>query len=209
MKGPLSRLAAACLIVCLLSGCAGAPQGSAPSPALDASPSLDAAPSPEVSPSPEATPSDAPASDTVTVPAFETRDLDGNTVTNDIFAQKDLTVVNVWGTFCTPCIDEMPALGEWMREMPENVQLIGIVIDLPLEGEASIHDAAVEILEGADAPFTCLETDGSLQQFLSGILGVPTTFLVDSDGSVVGNVILGADLDGYKQAVEDYFDAQG
>ena len=45
------------------------------------------------------------------MPAFTTKDLDGNEVTEEIFAKKDLTVVNIWGTFCTPCIGEMPALG--------------------------------------------------------------------------------------------------
>ena len=47
------------------------------------------------------------------MPSFTAKDLDGNTVTEEIFAEKDLTVVNIWGTFCPPCIAEMPELGEF------------------------------------------------------------------------------------------------
>ena len=46
------------------------------------------------------------------VNVFSTTDLEGNTVTNDIFSQADLTVVNFWGTFCNPCINEMPELAK-------------------------------------------------------------------------------------------------
>ncbi len=143
------------------------------------------------------------------IPDFETKDLDGNTVTNDLFAQKDLTVVNVWGTFCAPCISEMPELGDWMREMPDNVQLIGIVCDLSLDGDASVHDMAVEILEKANAPFQCLQVDQGLETMLNSVVGVPTTFLVDKNGAIVGEPIVGADVQGYKQAVEDYFNGNG
>ena len=54
------------------------------------------------------------------VNVFSTTDLEGNTVTNDIFSQADLTVVNFWGTFCNPCINEMPELAKWNEEMPDN-----------------------------------------------------------------------------------------
>ena len=63
-------------------------------------------------------------------PAFATKDMKGNDVTNDIFAGKDLTVVNFWATTCGPCISEMPELGDWAREMPENVQIIGVLTDV-------------------------------------------------------------------------------
>ena len=49
-------------------------------------------------------------------------------VTNDIFSQADLTVVNFWGTFCNPCIDEMPELAKWNEEMPDNVQMLGVIV---------------------------------------------------------------------------------
>lgn len=64
------------------------------------------------------------------VNVFSTTDLEGNTVTNDIFSQADLTVVNFWGTFCNPCINEMPELAKWNEEMPDNVQMLGTIVDV-------------------------------------------------------------------------------
>lgn len=61
------------------------------------------------------------------VNVFSTTDLEGNTVTNDIFSQADLTVVNFWGTFCNPCINEMPELAKWNEEMPDNVQMLSLI----------------------------------------------------------------------------------
>ena len=64
-------------------------------------------------------------------PAFETTDTKGNKVTEKIFADKDITMVNVWGTFCGPCINEMPELQKIYERLPKNANLIGIVADVP------------------------------------------------------------------------------
>ena len=61
---------------------------------------------------------------------FTAENLALESVDSSIFAEKDLTVLNVWGTFCGPCINEMPELGEWQRALPENVQIIGLVADV-------------------------------------------------------------------------------
>ncbi len=146
--------------------------------------------------------------DTVsTIPKFSATDLDGNTVTSDVFGQKDVTVVNVWGTFCTPCVGEMPELGEWSRELGDNVQLIGILCDVP-EGDAEQTAAAKEILDTAKADFTNIVPSGELTEWVNGIYSVPTTMLVDKNGNIVGDPIVGADVAGYKSAVEDYLNAQ-
>lgn len=138
------------------------------------------------------------------IPAFTTTDLAGNTVTEAIFAEKDLTVVNVWGTFCGPCISEMPELGAWAREMPENVQLIGVVCDLmEADGENETHDLAASILEGAEADFTCLTVSDGLMWIPYSVSGVPTTFFVNSSGNIVGKAILGAYVELYKAQVEE------
>lgn len=135
-------------------------------------------------------------------PSFSTQDLAGNAVTEDIFAQKDFTVVNFWGTFCGPCINEMPELGEWAREMPENVQIIGIVTDVML-GDETGADKALKILDKAQADFTNLLMDEALNAYCASVIvGVPTTILVNREGVIVGDQIVGAYVDGYKQAVE-------
>ena len=138
-----------------------------------------------------------------TFPAFETVDLSGNTVTNEIFYGKDLTVVNVWGTFCNPCIDEMPDLAEWSASMPENMQLIGLVSDLYSTDDADTLELAQAICEatGADI-YPSLVANDDFTGLLSGIVGVPTTFFVDSTGAIVGDPIVGANVPGCKAAAE-------
>lgn len=141
------------------------------------------------------------------LPEFATKDLSGNDVTSAIFAEKDVTIVNFWGTYCGPCINEMPELGAWMRELPENVQLIGVVTDAMLGDEKTAQKAA-QILEEADAPFVSLVLDDALLEYCSGLVGVPTTVLVDSEGRVIGEPILGAQVNTYKQALEQALGAQ-
>ncbi len=113
------------------------------------------------------------------MPEFSTVDLDGETVTNDLFAEKDLTVLNVWGTFCGPCVAEMPELGEWAEELPENVQLVGLIIDIEGENDTEHRDAAVEITQKAGAEFRHLIANEDFAPFLEGVAGVPTTVFVD------------------------------
>lgn len=68
------------------------------------------------------------------MPQFSTTDMDGKNVTNDIFKDYDLTVVNFWATYCNPCIDELPELAEWKKELPDNVNLIGLLVDVDEKG---------------------------------------------------------------------------
>lgn len=75
----------------------------------------------------------------VNMPEFSTTDMDGNKVTNDTFADYDLTVVNFWATYCNPCIDELPELAEWKKELPDNVNLIGLLVDVDEKEVTSIN----------------------------------------------------------------------
>lgn len=140
-------------------------------------------------------------------PAFSTVDLNGNPVTQDIFSGKDLTVVNIWGTFCTPCINEMPELGEWARSMPENVQIIGLVSDLRTAEDTATLDTARLICEKTGADFVSLVANADFDTLLSGVTGVPTTLFVDENGAIVGEPIVGAYVAKYKQFVEEYLSA--
>lgn len=141
------------------------------------------------------------------VPAFTTQDIEGNEVTEDIFADKDITMVNVWGTFCSPCIAEMPELGELAQELPENMQMIGIVIDI-MDQKNEISQTnlnlAGQITEKADAGFTHLIANEDFTEFLSSVTGVPSTFFVDKDGNILGKWIEGADVDAYRERIEEY-----
>jgi len=136
---------------------------------------------------------------------FETTDLSGSPVTNSIFAGKDLTVVNVWGTYCNPCIEEMPDLAAWSKEMPENVQLIGIVCDLASLDDADTLETANAILEATGAGcYPSLVANETLMPLLSSVVGVPTTFFVDGEGRMVGNPVVGANVPACRAFVEEY-----
>lgn len=142
------------------------------------------------------------------MPTFTAKDLDGNTVTEDIFGEKDLTVLNIWGTFCGPCIREMPELGEWAKKMPDNVQIVGLIIDIAGDEDTEHHDLAVDIVQKADAEFTHLIANADFADILKDVIGVPTTIFVDKDGYIVGDPVIGADVAAYKNFVEDYLNEQ-
>lgn len=135
------------------------------------------------------------------VEPFLTTDLDGNQVTEAIFENYDLTVINVWGTFCSPCIGEMPALAQWHATLPENVQLIGVISDVNVGGDTT---TARSILDRTGVKFVNLLTSPSLYPLLSMSQYVPTTYFVDAQGNMVGQPIVGADVEGYKQFVAEY-----
>lgn len=139
--------------------------------------------------------------------AFSAKDLKGNDVTNDIFKDKELTVVNVWGTFCSPCIGEMPELGKWAEAMPDNVQIIGLIVDVEGEDDGNF-ELANNIVKTADADFTQIIANEDFSELLDEITGVPTTFFVDADGNIVGSPIIGADVEAYKSFVEEYINGQ-
>lgn len=138
------------------------------------------------------------------MPSFTAKDLKGNTVTESIFTEKDLTVVNIWGTFCGPCIGEMPEIAEWSEDMPSNVQVIGLVCDIEGEDDQEHKDKAVKIMEKAGADFTNIIPGSEFDSLLSFITGVPTTIFVDKEGNITGKPIAGANVPAYKEFVEDY-----
>lgn len=137
------------------------------------------------------------------MPEFSTIDLQGNVVTNDVFSQADLTVVNFWATYCSPCIGELPELGEWAKEMTDQVQMLGIVVDVE-EEDSEQYELACQLTDQTGASYQNLAAAGAFDEILYELVGVPTTFFVDGDGNIVGDPIVGADVDGYKAFVEEY-----
>ena len=144
---------------------------------------------------------------TVNMPEFSTTDMDGNKVTNDIFADYDLTVVNFWATYCNPCIDELPELAEWKKELPDNVNLIGLLVDVDEKGSEQ-YKLAERIISQTGADYQHLIATEEFDDMISNLVGVPTTFFVDSTGKIIGEPFAGADVDAYKQTVEDYLNGK-
>lgn len=125
--------------------------------------------------------------DTFDLSFFQTTDLDGNTVTQDIFKDYDVTMVNVWATWCQYCIIEMPEIEEAYQRLPENANVISICTDAQ-EEEA----LAVSLAEQTGASFMilsgCEDFEKSVYPYL---VGYPTTFFVDSEGRMIGEEIVG------------------
>ncbi len=136
---------------------------------------------------------------------FSSTDLEGNKVTEKIFGEKDVTILNVWGTYCGPCKKEMPELAKLEEELPDNVQIIGIVLDV-LEGDAEMTELAREICEDTNVSYTNIVVNDSMYEMLSGIEAIPTTFILDREGKTICEPIVGADVDAYKNAVMEYLE---
>lgn len=194
----LAALCAALLLMTAMTGCASASADSKGAGNATSSPAVESNPAEGAQAMQEET----------AFPAFTATDLDGNTVTESIFREKDLTVLNIWGTFCGPCIGEMPELGEWAKEMPENVQIVGLIIDINGDDDTEHHDLAIEITQKAGADFPNLIANADFAPILKDVIGVPTTLFIDGEGNLVGDPVIGADVDGYKKFVEDYLNGQ-
>ncbi|MBQ3726701.1 MAG: TlpA family protein disulfide reductase [Selenomonadaceae bacterium] len=134
------------------------------------------------------------------IPNFSAKTITGETVTNEIFAAKKISVVNIWGTFCPPCIAEMPELGELARSLPADAQIIGLVCDAS-ENSVQIQKA-LQITQEARADFVNIIPDEQLLKFMEGVEAVPTTIFVNSKGEVVGKAVIGADVEAYKDELE-------
>ena len=131
-----------------------------------------------------------PESTGLQFPDFTMQDLKGNAVTQDIFKEHDLTVVNIWGTFCPPCIEEMPDLGKLNRtlESDYNATLVGIVVDVR---DQETLDLANQILIGSEAAHLNLLIGQDVSEFLSRYEYVPTTLFIDANGQLVGEPVVG------------------
>lgn len=133
----------------------------------------------------------------VGISSFNTTDIYGEVVTQEIFQDYELTMVNVWGTFCGPCIDEMPSLGEIQKEYQDKgVNIVGIVVDVQ-DGDLNINPKkiklAIEIAEMTGADYIHMIVSPELLVAKIGeIDAIPASFFVDREGNFVGDTYVGA-----------------
>ena len=128
---------------------------------------------------------------------FASKDLNGNEVSSELFSKNKITMVNIWGTFCPPCIREMPGLARLNEaNKDKGVEVVGIVIDIADPyGRilAQQQKDAFAIIEVTGADYThIVPNNDMLSTFLRNIQAVPATFFVDKNGKVIGNMYLGA-----------------
>lgn len=187
------------LLPALLVGvlCAGLLAGCASDRAETVSSEEPSAAQPSVEPSPE--PSDEPVDEgsAFSLGEFTTQDINGNAYTQEMFADYDLTLVNIFATWCSPCVAEMPELEELHQELKDRgVNVVGFVLDAVDDTGEVIPESlgqAQKLVEETGVTYPVLLPDpGFLNGRLQGIMAVPETFFVDKNGNEVGGVYRGS-----------------
>ena len=189
------------LSLVLLCGCGGE----------NSKPPAEPAPEAELADQPQETPAaEDSSSEEESEPihiTFEETDLEGNPVSQEIFSQSKLTMVNVWATYCNPCLNEMPGLGELAAEHDgSEFQIIGIVNDVREGDDKTLVESLVQET-GAD--YTHLLANDSIDQaLLSSVSAVPTTFFFNQDGVYLGGVVGSAEKSDWEELIHELLEEQ-
>ncbi|MBQ6623086.1 MAG: TlpA family protein disulfide reductase [Mogibacterium sp.] len=134
---------------------------------------------------------------------FKSVDFDGNEVTQDVFKDAEVTMINFWGTYCPPCIKEMPDLAKLEGEYDGKLQLIGVPIDVDFsKPDSEEYKDALMIMEEAGVEYKNISLDGSLTDYAKTMQYVPTSIFVDPDGNIIGEPVVGGDFDKYRETIE-------
>jgi thiol-disulfide isomerase/thioredoxin len=130
--------------------------------------------------------------------SFETETLDGEKASEEIFKGNRLTMVNIWGTFCGPCINEMPDLGRISEEYKDRgLKIVGVICDsynpYTKENDSIIVQDARDIVKQTGAWYTHLLPSASLNSaILDSVFSYPTTYFLDENGEIIGSEYVGA-----------------
>ncbi|MFR4977807.1 MAG: TlpA family protein disulfide reductase [Butyricicoccus sp.] len=185
----MKKTVSALLLLLLLSGC-GAPAS---------------VPPPTDSPSNTSQNEPSSANEDVFL-EFTAKDFDGNEIDHSIFANTKLTMMNVWATFCSPCVTEMPELGELAAVGGTDYQIIGVCADL--DNTAEMLQEAKDIVAETGANYVHLQPSESLLPVLTATSAVPVTFFFDSEGKLVGQGVMGArDKSGWEKELKARLEA--
>ena len=128
-------------------------------------------------------------------PAFEGKDLDGNTVkSSELFSKNAVTVVNFWFTTCNPCVGELAELDALNKELAEKGGALIGVNTFTLDGDEAAISEAKNVLTKKSATYqnAYFASDGETGKFTTNIFAYPTTYVVDRNGNIVGDPIVGA-----------------
>ena len=137
-----------------------------------------------------------------TIISFETTDVNGNTVkSEDLFGENKFTLINLWQSWCPPCIAEMPDLNAINDEYKQfGVGVVGILLD---GNETEGLTDGLEIIEETGAKYTVILPPENIMELLPA-QAVPTSYFVDRKGMVLGLPIVGANPDEYRNRIEEY-----
>ena len=146
--------------------------------------------------------------DAKTVGSFETQDIDGDKYTESVFGDYDLTLVNAFTTWCSPCVNELPNLEKLYEDMKDQgVGVVGMVLDT-IDNDGNLSEDTLKkaqvLKEKTGVTYPLLVPDaGYLNGRIRGLQSYPESFFVDKDGNIVGDAIMGSnDYEGWKSLVE-------
>lgn len=123
--------------------------------------------------------------------SFTAVTLDGSSFTQEDIVAKDVTIINFWSLMCGPCVDEMPDLAAFDKALPDNVQMVTVCLD----GEGNEESAKSILSEAGYEGVTLLSGDGDFKGVCDNIQYTPTTVIVDTDGNLVGDAVIGGQED--------------
>ena len=133
--------------------------------------------------------------DLMKFPAFDGKDLDGNEVkSSTLFAGNTVTVVNFWFTTCSPCVGELADLEALNKQLAEKGGAVVGINSFTLDGDKTAINDAKDILtkKGVSYKNIWFDSKSEAGEFTSGLYSYPTTYVVDKNGNIVGEPIVGA-----------------
>ena len=128
-------------------------------------------------------------------PDFQGKDLDGKDVnSSELFSGNTVTVVNFWFTTCKPCVGELADLDALNQELAQKGGAVVGINAFTLDGDEGAIAEAKEILSKKGAAYQNLwfDSDSDAGRFTAGLYAFPTTYVVDQNGNIVGQPIVGA-----------------
>lgn len=141
---------------------------------------------------------------------FTGQDIEGNQISSDIFSQSKLTMVNVWATYCNPCLSEMPGLGELAGAYEkEEFQVIGIISDVMDTADQKTIDMAKKLITQTKAEYPHLLLNESVYfALLTDVTVVPTTFFIDENGVVLDTVLGAMDRPNWEEKINELLEKE-
>lgn len=156
--------------------------------------------------------SDNKSTDAGLFQTMETVDLEGNRADASVFSENAVTLVNLWNVGCTPCINELPVLDQLNKEYEgKGAAIKGLYYSIsPTFTEEQLAEIK-EVLENAGAEYQqlTLSEDMINNERIQNVQAFPTTFVVDSEGNIVRQILGSKDYEGWKQVIEEELEKAG
>lgn len=143
--------------------------------------------------------------------SFEAKTIDGQSFSSEQFSESKVTMINVWATYCNPCLAEMPDLGDIAESYNKaDFQLIGIISDVMEDSPQADMDNAIDLIRQTEADYPHLLLNQSLfDNLVGGVSSVPTTFFVNAKGEMLGYVVGANDEDTWEQIIDELLVKEG